>query len=99
MSDFGVGPISKVGLVRTGNDVDLKLKLVAVDVSSFTPPTELMLDQVEPRTDGEDRAREGRQADPREQLRQLPPARQDRLPHLDPRPRRMPRRWPTGSPS
>ena len=53
MSEFGVGPISKVGLVRTGNDVDLKLKLVAVDGREFTPPTELTLDQVDTENDGE----------------------------------------------
>ena len=51
MSDFGVGPINKVGLVRTGDDVDLTLRLVAVDGEEFEPPTTLTLDQV--RTESE----------------------------------------------
>lgn len=38
MSDFGIGPISKVGLVSTGDDVRVTLRLVALDAARFTPP-------------------------------------------------------------
>jgi polyisoprenoid-binding protein YceI len=39
MSTFGVGPISLAGLLSTGNDVGLTLKLAAVDPSRFSVPT------------------------------------------------------------
>jgi polyisoprenoid-binding protein YceI len=39
MSEFGVGPISLIGLVKTGDDVTLKLSLVAP--KDFQPPAEL----------------------------------------------------------
>jgi polyisoprenoid-binding protein YceI/mono/diheme cytochrome c family protein len=38
MSDYGIGPISKVGLVSTGDEVRLTLRLTAVDADRFTPP-------------------------------------------------------------
>lgn len=38
MSDLGIGPITKVGLVQTGDDVDITLELVAVDSRGFSPP-------------------------------------------------------------
>lgn len=38
MSDLGIGPISKVGLVRTGDDVRLTLRINARDADGFTPP-------------------------------------------------------------
>ena len=41
MSDLGVGPITKIGLVSTSNDVRVTLQLVAVDGRSFQPPTQL----------------------------------------------------------
>ncbi len=41
MSDLGVGPITKVGLVSTSNDMTVTLKLVAVDGRSFTPAAQL----------------------------------------------------------
>jgi polyisoprenoid-binding protein YceI/mono/diheme cytochrome c family protein len=47
MSDIGVGPINKVGLVRTSDDVDLELRLVAVDGTRFTPPVGLVVDDVD----------------------------------------------------
>jgi polyisoprenoid-binding protein YceI len=39
MSDFGVGPITLIGLVRTSDDVTLHLSLVAP--KNFDPPTKL----------------------------------------------------------
>ena len=39
MSEFGVGPISLIGLVKTGDDVTLHLSLVAP--KDFQPPAEL----------------------------------------------------------
>ena len=47
MSDLGIGPITKIGLVQTSDDVDLELRLVAVDGTSFTPPEGLVDDEVE----------------------------------------------------
>jgi polyisoprenoid-binding protein YceI len=47
MSDLGVGPITKVGLVQSSDDVELTLRLVAVDGRSFTPPMGLSYDRVE----------------------------------------------------
>jgi len=47
MSDYGVGPITKVGLVSTGNDVTVTLDLVAVDGRDFTPPTGLGTSKVQ----------------------------------------------------
>ncbi|MFZ4518296.1 MAG: YceI family protein [Microthrixaceae bacterium] len=41
MSDHGIGPISKVGLVRTGDDVRVRLRLVGADRANFTPPAQL----------------------------------------------------------
>ncbi len=46
MSDLGVGPITKVGLVSTGDDVEVELQLVAVDSRKFAPPTGLSLESV-----------------------------------------------------
>lgn len=42
MSDLGVGPISKAGLVRTEDELRLTLDLVAVDGARFTPPVGLV---------------------------------------------------------
>jgi polyisoprenoid-binding protein YceI len=39
MSTFGIGPISIAGLVSTGDDVHLELKLTALDPAKFTVPT------------------------------------------------------------
>ena len=41
MSTFGIGPISIVGLLSTSDDVDLTLRLVAVDPSKVTVPSEI----------------------------------------------------------
>ena len=41
MSALGVGPISLAGLVTTGDDVTLTMKLVATDPSTSTIPTEI----------------------------------------------------------
>jgi len=41
MSAIGVGPISLAGLVTTGDDVTLTMKLVATDPSTSTIPTEI----------------------------------------------------------
>ncbi|UDY37449.1 YceI family protein [Dermatobacter hominis] len=41
MSDFGVGPISKAGLVGTEDDMEVALRLTAVDGRGFEPPTVL----------------------------------------------------------
>jgi polyisoprenoid-binding protein YceI len=51
MSDMGVGPISKAGLVRTSDEVDLTLELVAVE--GFTPPVGLVAEEVDTRADPE----------------------------------------------
>lgn len=45
MSELGVGPINKVGLVRTSDDVTVTLDLVAVDAASYTPPVKLAVDR------------------------------------------------------
>jgi polyisoprenoid-binding protein YceI len=47
LSDFGVGPITKAGLVSTGNEATITLKIVARDGAGFTPPTRLDVDEVE----------------------------------------------------
>jgi polyisoprenoid-binding protein YceI/mono/diheme cytochrome c family protein len=39
MSTLGIGPISVAGLVSTSNDVDLTMKVTALDPSRFTVPT------------------------------------------------------------
>ncbi|MBS1838142.1 MAG: hypothetical protein JST64_10660, partial [Actinobacteria bacterium] len=41
MSDLGVGPISKAGLVSTGDDITVTLRLTARDGSSYRPPSML----------------------------------------------------------
>lgn len=53
MSEFDVGPISKVGLVRTADEVELTLRLVAVDSRSFQAPIGLSVEAVAARADGE----------------------------------------------
>jgi mono/diheme cytochrome c family protein len=53
MSELGVGPISKAGLVRSSDEVDLRLQLVAVDGRSFEPPVGLVSNAVDARADGE----------------------------------------------
>ncbi len=45
MSELGVGPINKVGLVRTSDDVSITVELVAVDAETFTPPVKLAVDR------------------------------------------------------
>ena len=54
MSDLGVGPITKVGLVSTSNDVGITLRLVAVDGSGFEPVRNLSLERVEAGSDSTD---------------------------------------------
>ncbi len=54
LADFGVGPITKIGLVRTGDEARLTLQLTAVDAATFTPPA-----TVEVRTAGDDTATDG----------------------------------------
>ncbi len=39
MSELEIGPITTVGLVQTGDEVELRLDLVAVDSRNFSPPT------------------------------------------------------------
>ena len=41
MSTFGIGPISIAGLVSTGDDVTLTIKLTALDPSRFAIPTSI----------------------------------------------------------
>lgn len=41
MSDLGVGPITKVGLVSTSNDLAITLRIVAVDGRRFQPAAQL----------------------------------------------------------
>jgi polyisoprenoid-binding protein YceI/mono/diheme cytochrome c family protein len=41
MSTFHVGPIRLAGLVSTSDDVDLTMRLTAVDAARFTVPTEI----------------------------------------------------------
>lgn len=53
MSDFGVGPISKAGLVGTEDDMDVTLRLTAVDGRGFEPPSVLSA-AVEERVSAED---------------------------------------------
>ena len=45
MSELGVGPINKVGLVRTSDDLTIAVDLVAVDAERFTPPVKLAVDR------------------------------------------------------
>ncbi len=47
MSDLGVGPINKVGLVQTRDDLAVHLEVVAVDGRRFTPPTGVSLGTIE----------------------------------------------------
>lgn len=47
MSELGIGPITKVGLVQTSDEVELTLRLVAVDGRSFSPPVGLSFERVE----------------------------------------------------
>ena len=47
MSELGVGPITKVGLVQTSDDIEVTLDLVAIDGEDFTPPTGLSLASVD----------------------------------------------------
>jgi polyisoprenoid-binding protein YceI len=51
MSDLDVGPISKAGLVRTSDEFDLVLDLVARDGEGFSPPTQLSTETVEASAD------------------------------------------------
>lgn len=46
MSDLGIGPINKVGLVRTSDEVDLELRIVAVDARRFEAPEGLVAEEV-----------------------------------------------------
>jgi len=41
LSDYGIGPISIVGLVKTGDDVRLSFDVAAVDPAATTVPTEV----------------------------------------------------------
>lgn len=41
LSELGVGPIRKAGLVQTSDEARVVLRLVAVDGGSFTPPSSL----------------------------------------------------------
>jgi polyisoprenoid-binding protein YceI/mono/diheme cytochrome c family protein len=41
MSDFGVGPINKAGLVGTADDMEVTLRLTAVDGRGYEPPAVL----------------------------------------------------------
>ena len=50
MSTFGIGPISIAGLVSTGDDVKLNLKLTALDPSKFTVPTTIAAPDSAPRS-------------------------------------------------
>jgi polyisoprenoid-binding protein YceI len=50
MSAFGIGPISIAGLVSTGDDVTLTLKLTALDPSAFKVPTEIAAPPSAPRS-------------------------------------------------
>ncbi len=45
MSELDVGPINKVGLVRTSDEVRVTVELVAVDAARFTPPARLAVDR------------------------------------------------------
>jgi polyisoprenoid-binding protein YceI/mono/diheme cytochrome c family protein len=47
MSDLGVGPISKAGLVRTSDEVEILMDLVARDGRGFAPPVGLAADSVD----------------------------------------------------
>jgi polyisoprenoid-binding protein YceI len=51
MSELGVGPISKAGLVRTEDELRLVVDIVAVDGERFTPPTGLV-DATDARAEG-----------------------------------------------
>lgn len=43
LSDFGVGPITKIGLVQTENEAQVNLDLVAENASGYTPPARLTM--------------------------------------------------------
>jgi polyisoprenoid-binding protein YceI/mono/diheme cytochrome c family protein len=47
MSEMGVGPISKAGLVRTSDEVEVVVDLVARDAEGFTPPVGLAAAEVD----------------------------------------------------
>jgi polyisoprenoid-binding protein YceI len=47
MSELGIGPVTKVGLVQTSDEVELTLRLVARDARSYSPPIGLRVDRVE----------------------------------------------------
>jgi polyisoprenoid-binding protein YceI len=49
MSAFGIGPISVAGLVSTGDDVTLTLKVTALDPSTFKIPTAIAAPPSAPR--------------------------------------------------
>ena len=49
MSTFGIGPISIAGLVSTGDDVDLTMKLVALDPSNHVIPASISPPKSAPR--------------------------------------------------
>ena len=49
MSTFGIGPISIAGLVSTGNDVTLTMKLTALDPSKYSIPTSIAAPASAPR--------------------------------------------------
>ena len=51
MSDFGVGPINKAGLVGTEDDMRVTLRLTAVDGAGFEPPTVLAAAVADPSSD------------------------------------------------
>ncbi len=59
MSELGVGPINKVGLVRTSDEVGIAVELVAVDATSFTPPARLAIDREAAREAAGEGAAEG----------------------------------------
>lgn len=52
MSTWGIGPITVAGLVSTGDDVELTMKLVALDPSQFTVPTTIAPPEDAPRPGG-----------------------------------------------
>ncbi len=50
MSTFGIGPISIAGLVSTGDDVDLTMRLVALDPSNHVIPASISPPKSAPRS-------------------------------------------------
>lgn len=53
LSDFGAGPISIAGLVKTSNDATLTIDITAQNAKNFTPPAKIDVELAKLETSGE----------------------------------------------